>query len=67
MSATARKLAVIIWNMLSKGQDYNPPKEHLYLDQKRKLKLVKRIKKNIAKFEIKPEDVGFSNLLNIST
>ncbi len=46
--------------MLSKGQDYNPPKEYLYLDQKRKLKLVNRIKRNIAKFEIKPQDVGFS-------
>jgi len=67
ISATARKLAVIIWNMLAKGQDYNPPKEYLYLDQKRKLKLVNRIKKNIAKFEIKPEDVGFGNVLNIST
>jgi transposase len=67
ISATARKLAVIIWNMLAKGQDYNPRKEYLYLDQKRKLKLVNRIKKNIAKFEIKPEDVGFGNVLDIST
>lgn len=67
ISATARKLAVIIWNMLVKAQDYNPPKEYLYLDQKRKLKLVNRIKKNIAKFEIKPEDVGFYKMLNIST
>jgi len=53
--------------MLAKGQDYNPPKAYLYLDQKRKLKLVNRIKKNIVKFEIKPEDVGFSNHLNFST
>lgn len=30
------------------------------------MKLVSRIKKNIAKFELKPEDVGFSNLLNMS-
>jgi len=67
ISATARKLAVIIWNMLAKGQDYNPPEAYLYLDQKRKLKLVNRIKKNIVKFEIKPEDVGFNNHLNIST
>lgn len=67
ISATARKLAVIIWNMLAKGQDYNPPEAYLYLDQKRKLKLVNRIKKNIVKFEIKPEDVGFSNHLNLST
>ncbi len=67
VSATARKLAVIIWNMLTKGTSYNPPSEYLFLDQKRKLKMVNRIKRNIAKFEIKPEDVGFNNLLNIST
>ena len=60
ISATARKLAVIIWNMLSKGEDYKPPTEYLFLDQKRKLKLVNRIKKNIAKFGIQPEDVGFA-------
>ncbi len=60
ISATARKLAVIIWNMLYKGQDYKPPTEYLFLDQKRKLKLVNRIKKNIAKFGIQPEDVGFT-------
>ncbi len=63
ISATARKLAVIIWNMLYKREQYKPPTEYLYLDQKRKLKLVKRIKKNIVKFALKPEDVGFTNTL----
>jgi hypothetical protein len=67
VSATARKLAVIIWNMLSKGTPYKPPTEYLFLDQKIKLKLVNRIKSNIAKFEIKPEDVWFYKSLNIST
>ena len=66
VSARARKLAVIVWNMLVKGTPYDPPTEYLFLDQKRKLKLVSRIKKNIAKFELKPEDVGFGNTLNIS-
>lgn len=66
VSATARKLAVIIWNMLSKGVPYQPPTEYLFLDQKRKMKLVNRIKKNIAKFELKPEDVGFNNMLSVS-
>jgi len=60
VSATARKLAVIIWNMLYHKVQYNPPIEYLYLDQKRKMKLVSRIKKNIAKFDLKPEDVGFN-------
>ena len=66
ISATARKLAVIIWNMLAKGEPYKPPTEYLFLDQKRKMKLVNRIKKNIIKFELKPEDVGFCNSLNMS-
>lgn len=61
ISATARKLAVIVFNMLSKGEEYKPPTTYLFLDQKRKLKLVNRIKKNIAKFGIQPEDVGFVN------
>lgn len=60
VSATARKLAVIIWNMLSKGQSYNPPSQYLFLDEKRKLGLVKRIQKQITKFEIKPEQLVFS-------
>jgi len=59
VSATARKLAVILWNMITKAIQYNPPMEYLFLDQKRKLRLVQKIKKNIAKFELKPEDVGF--------
>lgn len=60
VSATARKLAVIIWNMLSKCLQYQPLKQYLFLDEKRKLKLVQRIKKNIAKLELKPQDVGFA-------
>ena len=57
VSATARKLAVIIWNMVVKGTSYNNPEGYLYLDQKRKLGLVKRIRKQIDKFDLKPEDV----------
>ncbi len=59
ISATARKLAVIIWNMIVKGIPYHNPKEYLFLDQKRKLGLVKRIQKQITKFELKPTDFGF--------
>ena len=66
VSATARKLAVIIWNMVTKKTQYTPPTDYLFLDQKRKLKAMQTIKKNIAKFDIKPEDVGFSNMLNTS-
>jgi len=66
VSATARKLGVIIWTMITKKVQYQPPTEYLFLDQKRKLKVMQRIKKNIAKFDIKPEDVGFCNSLNMS-
>jgi len=44
VSATARKLGVIIWTMITKRVPYQPPKEYLFLDQKRKLKLITRIK-----------------------
>lgn len=60
VSATARKLAVIIWNMVTKKQAYQPPIDYLFLDQKRKMGLVKRIKKQINKFDLKPEDLDFS-------
>jgi transposase len=59
VSATARKLAVIIWNMIVRHQPYNPPSQYLFLDQKRKMKLVKKIRSKIAKLNLKPEDVGF--------
>jgi hypothetical protein len=60
VSATARKLAVVIWNMVTRKIPYKPPTDYLFLDQKRKLKLVEKIKKNIAKLDLKPHDVGFT-------
>ena len=59
VSATARKLAVIIWNMISKKIPYSPPIEYLFLDQKRKIRVIEKIKRNIAKLELKPADIGF--------
>ena len=59
ISATARKLAVIIWNMVVKGTPYHNPKEYLFLDQKRKLGIVKRIQKQIIKFALSTEDLIF--------
>lgn len=67
VSATARKLATIIWTMVTKKVPYSPPREYLFLDQKRKMKLVTRIRKNIAKFDIKPVEIGFSNSLIMNT
>jgi transposase len=62
ISATARKLAVIIWNMVVKGVTYNNPAGYLFLDQKRKLGLVKRIQKQIDKFALTTDDLQISKL-----
>ena len=66
VSATARKLAVIIWNMVTKKIQYQPPKQYLFLDEKSKLGLVKRIKKQIDKFDLKPDELGFNNRVIIN-
>lgn len=58
ITATARKLAVIIWNMVVKNIPYNPPTPYLFLDEKRKLGIIKRIKKQIDKFDITNLDLG---------
>ena len=63
VSATARKLGVIIWTMVTKKVPYSPANEYLFLDQKRKLGLVKRIQKQMVKFDIKPEEIGIGNYL----
>lgn len=61
--AAARKLGIIIWTMVTKKIPYQPPDEYLFLDQKRKLKIVTRIRKNMAKFDIKPEDMTITTTL----
>ncbi len=61
VSATARKLAVIIWNMVVKGVQYINPEGYLFLDQKRKLEIKKRIQKQIDKFALNNEDLNIIN------
>jgi transposase len=60
ISALARKLAVIVWNMITKATKYNPPTQYQYLDEKRKAGIVKRIRKQIAKFELSKEELGYA-------
>lgn len=60
VSATARKHAVILWNMVVKNMPYKPPTDYLFLDEKRKLGLVKRIRKQITKFELTNQDLGLA-------
>lgn len=68
ITATARKLAVIIWNMVVKGIQYHNPEGYLFLDQKRKLGLVKRIQKQIDKFGLTNDDLQINiNNCNIDT
>jgi hypothetical protein len=57
ISATARKLAVIIWNMVVKAVPYTNPEGYLFLDQKRKLGIVKRVQKQIDKFALTSDDL----------
>jgi transposase len=57
ISATARKLAVIIWNMIVKRIPYKPETSYEFLDQKRKRK-VQEMKKLIHKFDISINDLG---------
>lgn len=59
ISTTARKLAVIIWNMVVKNIPYVNPAGYLFLDQKRKLGMIKRIQKQIDKFGVSNEDLKF--------
>lgn len=59
VSATARKLGVIIWNMLVNKVPYKPITDYEFLDQKRKRK-VREMKKLIAKFDIKNDELGFA-------
>ena len=56
ISATARKLATIIWNMIVKHQSFAPPSIYEYLDQKRKRK-VRELQKQIAKLDAKLDGI----------
>ena len=58
ISATARKLAVIIWNMVVKNVPYINPAGYLFLDQKRKLAVAKRINNQMTKFGLTANDIN---------
>jgi len=56
ITATARKLAVIIWNMVIKKQEYKPRAEYIFLDKKRRQLTL--IRKRIRQYGIDPNDIG---------
>ena len=57
ISATARKLAVIIWNMVVKNQPYRNDHGYEFLDQIRKRK-VREAKKLIQKFSMNMDELA---------
>ncbi|PJB13506.1 MAG: hypothetical protein CO119_01255 [Flavobacteriales bacterium CG_4_9_14_3_um_filter_40_17] len=60
LHSPARKLAVIIWNMVVKVTSYINPEGYLFLDQKRKLGIAKRIQKQIDKFDLTNSDLNLT-------
>ena len=58
INATARKIAVIIWNMVTKKQPYSPKNKYLFLDQKRRI--ISKMRKQIKDLGLNPDELGFS-------
>jgi transposase len=56
--ATARKLAVIIWNMLSKKEQYKPTEDKAYTEKLRN-QTIKNIQKKLKRLNISPEELVF--------
>ena len=56
ISATARKIAVIIYHMVTKKEPYKSRAEYIFLDEKRRQLAL--IRKRIAKFGINPNELG---------
>lgn len=58
INAVARKLAVIIWNMVTKSEPYKSPTQYLYTSQKIKMGIIKKMRKQITKFGITKDEIG---------
>ena len=56
ITATARKLAVILWNMVTKKQPYLPKNPYVFLDEKRRA--IAQMRKKISKLGIDPNELG---------
>lgn len=56
ITATARKLAVILWNMITKKEQYKPTNQYVFLDEKRRA--IAQLRKKISKFGIDPNELG---------
>jgi len=58
ITATARKLAVIIWNMIHNKKAYIKQETEGIVDPKKKMSIIKRIKRQIDNLELTKEDLG---------
>lgn len=56
ITATARKLAVILWNMITKKEQYQPKNPYIFLDEKRRA--IAQMRKKISKLGIDPNELG---------
>lgn len=56
ITATGRKIAVILWNMITKKEPYKSRTEYIFLDEKRKA--IAQLRRKIAKFGIDPNEIG---------
>ena len=57
--ATARKLAIIVYNMIETGQAYRPESSEQY-QQKLRTQKVKHIQRTIKKFDVAAHEVAFT-------
>lgn len=58
ITATARKLAVIVYNMVKHGQSYRPESLEQYQERVRELR-IKKIQKTVKKLEVKEGEISF--------
>ncbi len=56
ITATARKIAVILYNMITRKEKYQPKTAYVFLDEKRRQ--IAAIRKKIAKLGIDPNELG---------
>ena len=56
ISATARKIGVILYHMVTKKEAYKPRPEYVFFDEKRRQ--IALIRKRISKFGLDPNELG---------
>jgi hypothetical protein len=59
ITATARKLAIIVYNMIQKGQPYQPESLEQY-QQKVRTQKIKQIQRTIEKLEVQENELAFT-------